>query len=82
MDETPYLLDDSRIGALISLLCDSLGNYHNSILTTTVRWKLPHLGKTGPESFTSKRLIFFYVRTFSKVFLSFSLANDIKYKLI
>ena len=67
MNESPYLLDDSHTGALISLLYDSLGNYHNSILNTTVSWKLPHRKKTGPESFTSKHMDFLiYVGTYRK----------------
>ena len=84
MNESHYLLDYSRTGALISLLYNSHGNYHDSIVTTTVSLKLPHR-KTGPESFTSKRLDFlFYEGTFIKVsvFLSFSSADDIKFNLI
>ena len=78
MNESPYLLDDSRTGTLISFLYDVV------LATTTIAFQLPrlagnyHKGKTGPESFTSKRLDFlFYV----SVFLSFSSANDIKFNL-
>ena len=64
MNESPYLLDDSLTDALISLLYDSLGNYHNSILTGELETITQD--KRGLNLLRVNAWIFFYVGTFSK----------------
>ena len=91
---TPFLGGGILIGALVLAilkraeicwweLLHGLVNYHDSILTTTMRWKLPH--RTNGAWIVYEQMLRFFVlcrNVYWGFFLSFSSSNDIKFHLI